>query len=174
MHSIHFQTRSPVLRILFILSATVFLGGLPAQAQKAESHFEVPGAIRASDVLPREMLRGPYHTVQEHVVTYNGFTHHFRIDSKFGRFKATGNGMVPVRIQEINAIARLEKMKISDKFLDGIKGSGGTLLESTKNLVLHPVDTVGGFPSGLYNIFADIGVVSVKLLKEKRLLEEPP
>ncbi len=172
MHSIPLQKLSPVLRILFILSATVFLGGLPAQAQKAESHFEVPGEIRASDVLPREMLRGLHHTVQEHVVTYNGFTHHFRIDSKFGRFKATGNGMVPVRIQEINAIARLEKMKNSDKFLDGLKESGGTLLESTKNLVLHPVDTVGGFPSGLSNIFGDIVVVSGKVIKGEASIGE--
>ena len=172
MHSIPLQKLSPVLRILFILSATVFLGGLPAHAQKAESHFELPLGIRASDVLPREMLRGPHHTVQENVVTYNGFTNHFRIDSKFGRFKATGNGMVQVRITEINVIARLEKMKNSDKFLDGLKESGGTLLESTKNLVLHPVDTVGGFPSGLYNIFADMGVVAGKVMKGEASIGE--
>ena len=78
MYSIHLQKLSPVLRTLCILLPTVFLGGLPAHAQKAESNFEVPGAVRASDVLPRQMLRGPHHAVQENVVTYNGFTHHFR------------------------------------------------------------------------------------------------
>jgi len=172
MHSIYFQKRSPVLRILFILSASVFLGGLPANAQKEEPNFELPLGIRASNVLPREILRGPNHDVQEFVVTYTGFTNHFRIDSKFGQFKATGNGMVPVRIHEINAIAKLEKMKNSDKFLDGLKESGGTLLESTKNLVLHPVDTIGGFPTGLYNIFADIGVVSGKVIKGEASIGE--
>ncbi len=160
MYSIHLQKLSPVLRILFILLATVFLGGLPAHAQKAESNFEVPGAIRASDVLPREMLRGPHHTVQENVVTYDGLAQHFMIDSKFGRFKATGNGMVPVRITEINAIARLAKMKNSEEFVEGLKKSGGSLVGSAKNLVVHPVDTIGGAPTGLYNIFADIGVVT--------------
>ena len=127
MYSIHLQKLSPVLRMLCILLATVFLGGLPAHAQKAESNFEVPGAIRASDVLPREMLRGPHHTVQENVVTYDGLTQHFGVDSKFGRFKATGNGMVPVRITEINAIARLAKMKNSEEFVEGLKKSGGSL-----------------------------------------------
>jgi len=160
MYSIQLQKLSPVISILFILLTTVFLGGLPAHAQTAESNFEVPGEIRASDVLAREMLRGPNHTVQGNVVTYNGFTHHFRIDSKFGQFKATGDGMVPVRIHEINVIAKLEKMKNSDKFVDGVKESGGALAQSTKNLVLHPIDTVGGFPSGLSNIFGDIGVVT--------------
>ena len=172
MYSIHLPKLSPVLRILFLLSAIVFLGGLPANAQKEEPNFELPIGIQASNVLPREMLRGPNHDLQEYVVTYIGFTHHFTINSKFGQFKATGNGMVPVRIQEINVIAKLEKMKNSDEFLHGLKESGGTLVESTKNLVLHPVDTVGGFPSGLYNIFADIGVVSGKVIKGEASIGE--
>ncbi len=159
MYSSQLQKIFLVLRIQCVVLATVFLGTLPANAQKAESHFEVLGEIRASDVLAREMLQGPNHTVQENVVTYNGFTHHFRIDSKFGQFKATGDGMVPVRIHEINVIAKLEEMKNSDKFLDGLKESGGSLAQSTKNLVLHPIDTVGGFPSALSNIFGDIGLV---------------
>ena len=172
MYSAHFKQTSPVLRILFILFVTVFLNTLPANAQKEESGFDVLGEIQASDILPKEMLQGPNHKLVERVTTYNGLTNHFVIHSKFGRFKATGNGMVPVRIKEINAIARMEKMKNSKKFLDGLKASGGSLLDTTQNLVLHPVDTVQGIPSGLYNIFSDIGVVARKVVKREATLIE--
>ncbi len=148
--------------ILFLVSS----GDL--YSQEAESlEYEVPIGISASSILPKNLLKGPHHKIREEVVTYNGFTSHFIIQSKFGRFKAAGNGMVPVRIKEINAIAKMAKMKNSKAFVDGLKESGGTLLESGKNLIVHPVDTISGFPSGVYNIFSDIGVVARKVVKRE-------
>ena len=137
-------------------------------SKEAESKkYEVPGEISASSIFSKKLLKGPHHKINEEVVTYNGFTNHFIIQSDFGRLKATGNGMVPVRIQEINAIAKMAEMKKSGAFVDGLKESGGTLLESGKNLIVHPVDTLSGFPSGVYNIFADIGVVARKVVKRE-------
>jgi hypothetical protein len=143
--------------LLFSLFVLFTSDGFSAEAEKGG--YETPRTILASKVLPKKLLRGPNHKIVEKVVTYNGFTNHFIIHTDFGRFKAVGNGMVPVRIHEINAIAELDKMKKSSSFVDGVKDSGGTLLETTKNLIVHPVDTVSGFPSGIYNIFADTGEV---------------
>ena len=56
--------------------------------------------------------------------------------------------------------------------MDGVKDSGGTLLETTKNLILHPVDTVSGFPSGIYNIFADTGEVLGQAVRGEATLAE--
>jgi hypothetical protein len=144
--------------LLFFL-VFIFSSSNVFSAEAEKGGYETPGKILASKVLPKKLLSGPNHKIVEKVVTYNGFTNHFIIHTDFGRFKAAGNGMVPVRIHEINAIAKLDKMKKSSSFVDGVKDSGGTMLETTKNLIVHPVDTVSGFPSGIYNIFADTGEV---------------
>ena len=154
------------LTISLISSGNVF----SSEAEKDE--YETPGEISASKVLSKKLLRGPNHKIVEQVVTYNGFTNHFIIHTDFGRFKAVGNGMVPIRIQEINAIAKLDEIKKSRSFVDGVKDSGGTLVESTKNLIIHPVDTVSGFPSGLYNIFADTGSVIGQAVRGESTLAE--
>jgi hypothetical protein len=142
----------------FLIISLISSGNL-FSAEVEKGGYETPGEILASKVLPKRLLRGPNHKIVEEVVTYNGFTNHFIIHTDFGRFKAVGNGMVPIRLQEINAIAKLDKMKKSGSFVNGVKESGGTLLDTTKNLIVHPVDTVSGFPSGIFNIFADAGEV---------------
>jgi hypothetical protein len=139
---------------IFILSS---LNVFSVEANTKE--YDTLGVVLAYKELPKRLLSGPNHKIVETAFTYNGFSNHFIIHTDFGRFKAVGNGMVPIRIHEINAIAKLDKIKKSSSFVDGFKESGGTLLETTKNLIVHPVDTVSGFPSGLYNIFADTGEV---------------
>jgi hypothetical protein len=144
-----------LLFLLFIFSTSENV--LWAETEKKE--YDTLGVILAYKVLPKKLLSGPNHKIVEKAFSYNGFSNHFIIHTDFGRFKAVGNGMVPIWIHEINTIAKLDKIKKSSSFVDGLKESGGTLLETTKNLIVHPVDTVSGFPSGLYNIFADTGEV---------------
>jgi hypothetical protein len=160
-----------IVALLLFSLLTLFTSDVfSAEAEKNE--YETPGKVLASKVLPKKLLSGPNHKIVENVVTYNGFTNHFIIHTDFGRFKAVGNGMVPVRIQEINAIAELDKRKKSSSFVDGVKDSGGTMLDTTKNLILHPVDTVSGFPSGIFNIFADTGEVIGQTIRGEATIAE--
>ena len=151
---------------IFSTSESVF----SAEAEKEE--FDTHRVVLATKELPKKLLSGSNHKIVEKVVTYNGFTNHFIIHTNFGRFKAIGNGMVPIRIHEINAIAELHKMKNSAAFVSGVKESGGTLLDTTKNLIFHPVDTVSGFPSGIYNIFADTGEVIGQAVRGEATIAE--
>jgi hypothetical protein len=157
---------------LLLFSIFIFSSSNVFSVEAQEGGYETPREISASKVLPKKLLRGPNHKIVEKVVTYNGFTNHFIIHTDYGRFKAVGNGMVPVRIQEINAIAALDKKKKSSSFVDGVKDSGGTMLETTKNLILHPVDTVSGMPSGIYNIFADTGEVMAQAVRGEATIAE--
>ena len=151
---------------IFSTSESVF----SAEAEKEE--FDTHRVVLATKELPKKLLSGSNHKIVEKVVTYNGFTNHFIIHTNFGRFKAIGNGMVPIRVHEINAIAELHKMKNSAAFVSGVKESGGTLLDTTKNLIFHPVDTVSGFPSGIYNIFADTGEVIGQAVRGEATIAE--
>jgi len=157
---------------LLLFSIFIFSSSNVFSVEAQEGGYETPREISASKVLPKKLLRGPNHKIVEKVVTYNGFTNHFIIHTDYGRFIAVGNGMVPVRIQEINAIAALDKKKKSSSFVDGVKDSGGTMLETTKNLILHPVDTVSGMPSGIYNIFADTGEVMAQAVRGEATIAE--
>jgi hypothetical protein len=158
------------LLLFSIFFFSTFESVFSAEAEKEE--FDTHRVVLATKELPKKLLSGPNHKIVEKVVTYNGFTNHFIIHTNFGRFKAIGNGMVPIRIHEINAIAELHKIKNSAAFVSGVKESGGTLLDTTKNLIIHPVDTVSGFPSGIYNIFADTGEVIGQAVRGEATIAE--
>lgn len=157
----------PLLSLIFLMLA------IPGNSLAEDAqNYETPGNILASGIFPENLLKGPDHRIQEEGVTYNGFTNRFSIHSRFGRMSAVGNAMVPVRVQEIRAIAKLAEMKNSTAFVDGLKESGGSMVQTTKNLVVHPVDTVSGIPSGLFNLFADTKVIAGQALKGESSLSE--
>jgi len=60
--------------------------------------------------LPPELLSGPNHRVQEKV-TNDGFLNIYVVDSKFGSFRAVSTPLLRKRIQEINAMATMEKLR---------------------------------------------------------------
>lgn len=78
-------------------------GGWP-EARGAEG-FEAP-SLRASDLLPPELLRGPHHRVEEQVAS-DGFLPVFSVSSDFGRYQAHGVEALRERIREIEALAAL-------------------------------------------------------------------
>ncbi len=157
------NNKSKVIPMTCLLAIFILTLILPVNIFAEE--YEVPGNISASSLFSKNLLKGPNHKIMEKGVTYNGFTNTFSLRSRFGNMKAVGNGMVAVRVHEIQAIAHLAEIKGSSAFLDGMKESGGSMLTTTKNLIVHPVDTVSGIPSGLYNIFADVGVVIGQTVK---------
>jgi len=154
--------------IILFLTASGNLFSEEAEKNK----YDVSGKISTSSIFSKKILQGPHHKITEYAFTYDGVTNNFKINSDFGQFKAIGNGMVPVRIQEINAIAKMTEMKNSKEYVGGLKESGGTLVDSTKNLIIHPVDTVSGFPTGVYNFFANIGEVVKQTAKGEMTVGE--
>ncbi len=65
---------------------TTFVAGDVAWGQS----YEVPTNGRASEILSPAMVKGPYHEVDETVVTY-GFLYHYSVKSTFGSFEVTGD-----------------------------------------------------------------------------------
>lgn len=79
------------------LAATALLGTDPG--------FEA-SSLRASQLLPPELLRGPHHRVEEAVAS-DGFLPLFRGSSDFGPFEARGLEALRERVREIEALAAL-------------------------------------------------------------------
>jgi hypothetical protein len=147
------------LRKAFRSIAGGFMGALflahvfPAVAQKP---YETPPVLSASKTLPPELLSGPNHRVQEKV-TNDGFQNTYKIDSKFGTFTAVSTPLLRKRIQEVNAMAVMEKLKGTKEFADSLKASGLSTLSAAKNMVFSPVKTTTEVVSGVGLVFRRAG-----------------
>ncbi|MDJ0847341.1 MAG: hypothetical protein QNK04_03065 [Myxococcota bacterium] len=91
------------LRGRLALGVALVLLGSPAGA----APFEAP-TLRASELLPAELLRGPHHTVDEQVGS-DGFLPVFTVSSEFGRFEVAGEAALREQIREIEALAALRE-----------------------------------------------------------------
>ncbi len=74
---------------------------------------------------------------------------HYTVESpRFGRFAATGDFMLPVRIQEVRALGSLAQVSTSDTFADAAVESAKTPFRVIKNLVTEPRETLEGAAEG--------------------------
>ncbi len=136
----------------------------PLSTDSSESEeYEITGVLKAHEILPPELLEGEYFSVHEDVPTY-GFTNHYTITSPFGTFEADGDDMLPIRINEIQAIATLQEIKKTAAFGNATKRAATGSAKGVWNLITHPVSTISGVPKGTGRFFSRIG----KVVKGKR------
>jgi hypothetical protein len=111
--------------------------------------FENPPTLRASDLLPPEVVSGPHHRVAE-AVGSDGFVHLYTIASDYGDFDVAGDGQLRERVREIRALAVLDEMSATREFASAAVRGLESPFVATWNLIRHPVDTVSGIPSSAW------------------------
>jgi hypothetical protein len=147
------QGRVP-LQMGIALSAILFF---PLNAGfAAQSGYEQIPVLSASKILPPELLTGPNHHVQERV-TNDGFLNIYTIDSPFGQFKAVSTPMLRIRVQEINAIAAMDKLKGTSEYGKAVKESALDTMVAAKDMVFQPVRTLKTAVSGVGVAFRRAG-----------------
>lgn len=139
---------------LFLLAAAGV--GIGTGVWGAENSFETPPILKAGQILPAELLRGKRYQIEETVPT-DGFLMKFTIVSDFGTFIARSPGMAEIRIKEIDAMDRLEKVSKSDAFVAGLKASGRQFGQQIGQLIENPEETVKGIPEGVGRFFDRVG-----------------
>jgi hypothetical protein len=135
------------------ISFAVF--GLVAGATKtgkAASGFERPPVLKASDLAPPELLKGPRFHVDPEVPT-DGLLTKFTIRSDFGDFEAEGLGMLGIRVGEIQALGVMSQTEKSEVFQRALVGSAKRTGKSVATAVTHPVETAKGLPAGVNRFF---------------------
>lgn len=140
------------LRRVLSWSLAVALFLLAPVSGALAGEFESPPQLKASKLLPQDIVKGKLYTVEEKVLN-DGYLNTYTIDSQYGKFTAVSTPMVYVRIHEINTIAEIDKIDLGDEFGDSVKQSGKSLVSGVKNLVTDPVDTLGGAFSGVAKAF---------------------
>lgn len=135
----------------------------PLHAAPLSTQFEAPIPLSASKLLPPALLKGPHHSVAEHV-TSDGYFNNYRIESQFGVMVVEGRQLLEIRIGEMNALAELDKLASSDVFADAAYKAGkGILLapvrviEKTAKTLSDPekiADTLSAVPDGAERLFS--------------------
>ncbi len=111
---------------------------------ETDSFEDVP-LLKASDIMPAEILSGPYHRVEE-AVTNDGFTNYYTIQSDFGNFKAFGNDMLITRVHEIYALAIIIEIKKSKVFTESMTAAAISPLQGAYHTITNPIGTVSSVP----------------------------
>jgi hypothetical protein len=110
--------------------------------------YEKPPVFEAARILPAKMLKSPYHSVKSKVPN-DGQINHYTIKSKFGTVKADSTAELKIRIDEMRALAAMERVSNSDQFTRQVKEGGKNVVAGAKALVTRPVDTVKGAFAGI-------------------------
>lgn len=139
-----------------LLPIACFALASPAYAQTSPAAYEQGAVVRAADLLPAELLRGPSHRVRDLVGT-DGYMAHFEIDTDFGTFRAIGVPAAKRRIVEAEAIRKLVDTSKGDLFAEGVKRSIEQPIDAVKNIVSNPIKSVKQAPKTVGHFFSKIG-----------------
>ncbi len=136
----------------------------PAQLGAAGGQYEEPPIVNVADLAPATPLSGPGYSVQPQAPT-NGAMGQYTIvadPSVFhddaGTYYVESLDMLKIRLSEIPAIAQLDGMSNSSVFAQALVSSAVRPVGAAANMVMHPMDTVTGLPSGVGDLFSRVSM----------------
>jgi hypothetical protein len=145
----------------YAVMAVVFLVPKVLWAQGA-GQFEQPPIINATQLLPESALSGPGFHVEQQVPT-NGAMGQYTIvadasvfQDDAGTYRVESLDLLKVRLSEIPAIADLENVSKTGVFANALAQSAERPVAAAANMVVHPMDTVTGLPSGIGSLFGRV------------------
>lgn len=140
------------MKTIHVSAALILLAnGAPAIAT-APGAYESPPVLRASELLPKELLQSARHRIEEPVPT-DGLMTKFIIRSDYGDYEASSAQLVKTRVHEIAALAQLEKLSHDQAMSEGFKSAGRELGQEFKQLVDKPQETLEGVAAGVGRFF---------------------
>jgi len=148
------------LRTYALMAALCFVPHL-LWAQDA-GQFEQPPVINANQLLPESALSGPGFHVDPQVPT-NGAMGQYTIvadpsvfQDDAGTYQVESLDLLKIRLSEIPAIAYLENVSKTGVFAGALAQSAARPVTAAANMVIHPMDTVTGLPSGIGSFFGRV------------------
>ena len=144
------------LTIVILLLTPVLVGVSPA------SEFEKPPTLPARVLAPASLLSGNGFHVNNEVPT-EGYLGHFIIHSDVGTFKANSLEMLRIRVAELPAIMELTKTSKTKVFAQALATNAALPVAAAGQMVMHPVETVQGLPSGVRRFFGRVGLGAERL-----------
>jgi hypothetical protein len=159
-------------RLLWNVLSVLVLLHLSATAVTAQK-FEMPPTLPAQTLVAASLLSGDGFRVQRQVPT-DGLMAHFTIQSEVGTFQANSIEMLRIRVAEIPAIMELNKTSKTKVFAQSVGRNAVRPVQAAGQMVMHPVETVKGLPSGVGRFFGRVGLAGQKLKQAATEPQEAP
>lgn len=134
---------------LLMLSTGILLFALPASGSGS---YEAAATLRASQVLPQEVVHSKSYSIEEKVEN-DGFTNTYTVSSNNGKYTVRSNIGLFKLLLEIEAIEAMQRVEQSDVFVNSLKASGDATVEGIKKLVTDPGTTLQHAATGLSSLF---------------------
>lgn len=125
--------------------------------------FEKPPVLNVRDLIDEKLLQGKGFRVEEKVPTdgvmgvYTLVADKDTFGDDAGTYQVLSREMAMLRLSEVPAIIKLNETSKVGTFAKSMATTAAQPLESAGNMVLHPVDTVTGLPSGVGRFFDRVG-----------------
>jgi hypothetical protein len=163
------RRRELVLRQLSICSAIILALALPfslalrSALAEPSSRVEEPRVVKAAELLPPSMLRGAGYRVAQWVPT-NGVMGAYTIVADAdvfhqfaGTYQVQSIELLRIREEEIPAIVKLNEISKSKVFAQSLGASAIRPVKAAGNMIMNPLDTMNGLPSGVGRLFDRVG-----------------
>jgi hypothetical protein len=118
--------------------------------------YEPAPVRKASEVLPAPLVAGPHFKVDD-TVPSDGYMLRFKITSDYGVYEVEGRELLEVRLQEVQALAKLSEISQSDAFTKAVGQSAQNTAGAVMHVATNPVETVGAMPQGVGRFFKGLG-----------------
>ncbi|MCG3196731.1 MAG: hypothetical protein GHCLOJNM_01207 [bacterium] len=127
----------------------LFLAWMSAPAAFGQAPgYEQPPVLRASSLLPADMLAGSSFKLKE-AVRADGMLYSFEVWSRYGWYHPRSLDMLRIRLAEIRALDTLSAMQQDPLFLEGVGEQVSGTVGSTLEAVKRPFKTIHDIPLGL-------------------------
>jgi hypothetical protein len=151
------KTRHLINNLLLL----VLLAPMQSWAQDL-SRFEKPPTLPAAELVPATLLSGDGFHVNQEAPT-DGLMAHFTIQSDMGTFQANSVEMLKIRVAEMPAMMELSKTSRAKVFAQSLAANAAQPVHAAGQMVMHPVDTVKGLPSGVGRFFGRVGLAEQRI-----------
>jgi hypothetical protein len=136
----------------YLCALAVLLGG----PSPVPTHYESPPVLRASQVLPGPLLRGPHHVVREEVPT-DGLLDVYTLDTAWGAFEARGAAQLRLRVREAEALAQLDEVDEAAVAAGALGAAALDVARGAARVVTKPVETAKGVGGGVKRLGGRLG-----------------
>jgi hypothetical protein len=121
---------------------------LAAVAAIAADNFEPAPTLKAVDVAPPTLVKGPKHELGP-TAKGDGFLLDFKVKSEFGTWDANDLEMLDVRVKEVYSLAQLSDVSKTEIFAQAFGKAAEQKARAVGRAVTDPVGTAKAIPGGL-------------------------
>jgi hypothetical protein len=149
--------------IVCAVIATFLLSAPQVVSAQTEGGFEQPPVLNVTQLIPAKLLTGQGFRVEEQVPTdgvmgtYTLIADKETFGENAGTYQVRSREMAELRLSEIPAIIKLDETSKTGTFIKSMASTAVQPLESAGQMVMNPVDTVTGLPSGVGRLFDRVG-----------------